>query len=68
MRVHNHDTQPYDSSKRVVDESRRRILKSLAVIAGAVFFGAAASGCQSTKGSKNDKTVDDFLKADKPKW
>ncbi len=67
MRVHNNDTQNIDSNDRV-DEAKRRTIKRFASLACLVLLGACCVGCQSTKSAKNDKTVDDFLQADKPKW
>ncbi|MBP5620728.1 MAG: hypothetical protein J6X44_01805 [Thermoguttaceae bacterium] len=58
-------------SRRQVDESKRRDLKRIALVLGAVLFGSTlvvSSGCKSTSPRRNDKTIDDFLSDKKPQW
>ncbi|MDD3589856.1 MAG: hypothetical protein PHO46_06250 [Thermoguttaceae bacterium] len=63
-------TTKTQTSQSIVDESRRRVVKRVALLACAVVLGSAlitSAGCQTTR-NRDDKTVDDFLKAPKPKW
>ena len=67
MRVQTTD-RPRDERNRA-DESKRRDLKRLAVLACAVVLGSTFfTGCQTTKNAKSSKTVDEFLSDDKPQW
>lgn len=71
MRVPNHVSNHAESSQHEPDVSRRQSFRRIAAFTCAVVFGSiflTSAGCQTTKNSRDPKTVDEFLEADKPSW